>query len=92
MSVIGTTIEKEVYFRNTLGQLADPTTVTASAKKPDGTNVVATAINHISTGRYDVLYLADLAGLWFYRIEGIGNDTEEVAEGSFCIQPSSVNA
>lgn len=86
---VGSVVEKEATFRDTDGNLANPTTVTATVKKPDATTAAGT-VNNVSTGQYDVLFDADQAGLWFYRINGEGNNTDTIFEGSFCVKASSV--
>lgn len=90
MAWIGGTIEREVTFRDTNGTLADPSTVTATAKDPSGNSTPADTIINVSTGVYDVLWIGDEAGLWFYRIVGTGNGVDAVYEGSFCVKASSV--
>lgn len=89
MIYIGAVVEEQVVFRNHDGSLADPTVVNANAKKPDGSSVAGT-VRQQSTGVWEGLFTADQAGLWFYRIEGEGNDVDEVYEGSFCVRESSV--
>jgi hypothetical protein len=90
MTYIGANVEQQVTFRNTSGALANPTVVNGNAKRPNGTSVAAVSVTNVSTGIYDVIYTADLAGLWFYRIEGEGNNVNAVTEGSFCVLASSV--
>ncbi len=90
MTWIGGTIEKQVTFRDTNGDLADPTVVNGNAKNPDGVSVVASSILNPSVGVYDVLYNGNVAGLWYYRIEGEGGGVDAVIEGSFCVRESSV--
>ena len=90
MVFIGGTVEREVTFRDTDGNLANPSTVTATAKDPSGNATPADTITNISTGVYDILWVGDEAGLWFYRIVGSGGGVDAVYEGSFCVKASSV--
>lgn len=87
--ISGSVVEKEATFRDTDGALANPNTVTATAKKPDDTTEAGTVIN-TGTGTYDILFDTDQAGLWYYRIVGEGNSTDVIVEGSFCVKASSV--
>lgn len=89
MAIIGETVERQVIFRDLDGNLADPVVVNANAKKPNGTSVVG-SVRRQSLGVWDGLFTADLAGLWFFRIEGEGGSVNAVVEGSFCVQRSSV--
>lgn len=82
-------MKRQVVFRNTSGALADPTAVNANAKDPLGNSRVGTTVQQ-SLGIWDALFAADVAGLWFYRVEGEGNSVDAVVEGSFCVQESSV--
>lgn len=86
---IGDTVEKQVTFRNTDGALANPSVVNANAKDPTGASRTGSTSNQ-STGVWDALYDADVVGIWFYRIEGEGNEVNTVVEGSFCVKGSSV--
>lgn len=90
MTWIGGTVEKEVSFLDTTGAAANPASVTATAKKPDGTHQDGT-VSNTSTGHYDVLFEdTDVVGMWYYRITGSGNDVDAVVEGSFRVRASSV--
>lgn len=72
------------------GSPADPTTVTATVRKPDGTvtnyTVTAGQIVKDSVGNYHLTITADVAGRWSYKFSGTGTvvDTEQ---GVFYVIP-----
>lgn len=66
-------------FANKLGAAADPTTVTLTVTKPDGTTTVYTAggtpplaLTRESIGRYWVDVALDQAGVWTWVLAGTG--------------------
>lgn len=83
-----------VEFRITLSVddvLTDATAVTLTLRRPDGANLTAGAVTHVSTGVYEVDYTfaADFPGQWFFRWESTG-PAAGVKEGSVVIRPSHV--
>ncbi len=86
----GTTVEKEITWKDTDGDLADPDTVTATAKDPNGGAITADSVLNPSVGISDVLYADVIPGLYFYRVVGAGNGVDAVVEGTFCVKASSV--
>jgi len=72
------------------GSPADPTTVTASVRKPDGTvtnyTVTAGGIVKDSVGNYHLIVTADVAGRWSYKFAGTGTVTD-TEQGVFYVIP-----
>ena len=62
-------------FHNAAGALADPTAVTLTVRKPDGTESTPTA-THASTGVYTYALTFDQSGVWRYRFAGTGTVAE----------------
>jgi hypothetical protein len=65
-------------FRNEADAVADPTSIVAKYRKPDGTVVTLTygvdlALYKDSTGIYHTDITVDMAGRWYYRFVGTGN-------------------
>lgn len=89
MSYLGAVINRQITFYNIAGNIADPAVVNANAKRPNGTSVLGSVVKQ-SVGVYDALFTGDMVGLWFFRIEGEGNNVDAVTEGSFCVRESSV--
>lgn len=85
----GDTVRITAAFLDVDGNLANPTTVTVTVKAPDLTETTPTATN-IGTGRYRALVDGDQAGIWYYRVVGVGNDSDAAQEGSFCVEPTSL--
>jgi hypothetical protein len=78
-------------FRNAAGALADPTTVTAMVMSPSGLVAEypgAGAIGNPSIGVYEIQFLPDEPGVWFWRATGEGNDVNVVEEGIIRVLPS----
>jgi len=62
-------------FKNAAGALTNPTTVTATARKPDGTTeayTVGAGITNPSTGVFVVTDSGDQVGTWYVEIVGTG--------------------
>lgn len=87
--IAGTNVEITSTFRKANGDLADPTTVTALIRHPDGTTSGPTPTSS-STGIWTTVVPTDDPGYWYYQISGSGNETDVVCVGSFCAQPSLV--
>lgn len=72
------------------GVAADPTTVTATVRKPDGTTtnytVAAGQIVKDSVGNYHLDIAADTAGRWSYKFAGTGA-VIDVEQGVFYVIP-----
>lgn len=60
-----------IDFRNAAGELADPTTVVLTVRKPDGTKSTP-ATTHPSLGRYEATVLLDQHGRWDVHWQGTG--------------------
>jgi len=73
---VGDVARIEAPFRDVDNQPADPTTVTASIRKPDGTvtdyTVSLGEIVRDGVGLYHLDVAVDMAGDWFYRFAGTG--------------------
>lgn len=75
--VIGTGITSEQEFRDTDGDLADPSTVTLVVREPGGTRttyVFGTDVEVVkdATGVYHFSHVPDAVGRWGYRWVGTG--------------------
>ena len=72
------------------GVATDPTTVTASVRKPDGTTtnytVMAGQIVKDSVGNYHLDITTDLSGRWAYKFAGTGS-VVDVEQGVFYVIP-----
>lgn len=90
MIVVGSTPVITTTFRDEDGNLADPNTVSADIRAPDGTMSSPTPTN-VSVGIWETLVPVDQAGWWFYEIAGSGGGVDVVDQGSFCVAPSLVS-
>jgi hypothetical protein len=75
--VIGTGITSEQEFRDTDGDLADPTTITLVVREPDGTRTTYVhgtdeEVVKDATGLYHFSHTPDSVGRWGYRWVGTG--------------------
>lgn len=86
---LGDTVDMEATFRNDLREKTNPDTVTATVKAPS-TAITNPTANPTVTGVYLAAQAASEEGVWYYRFVGVGNGADAVAEGSFCVDPSSV--
>jgi VCBS repeat-containing protein len=59
-------------FRDITGTLANPTTVTLTVARPDGTNPATAPLTSVSTGVYAFDLTLDAEGTWAYRWAGTG--------------------
>ena len=86
----GTAPEWDALFANGDGEPCNPTTVTATLRKPDGTIVSATVTNE-ALGEYHVEApaLAD-AGTWIGKVVGLGGGCGGAIEWTFTIRASHV--
>lgn len=57
------------------GTATDPTTVTFTVKKPDGTTTINNTPSHDSTGNYHIDVDLDMAETWYWRVAGTGTAT-----------------
>jgi hypothetical protein len=90
---VGDRIRASVVFTNTTtGADADPTTVTASVRRPDGVTlsyiVTSGEIVKDSTGHYHLDIDASAEGHWYYRFTGTGAVVAASPDGSFFIRDS----
>lgn len=67
----GTMVGALVEFVDEAGVAADPTTVTVTARKPNG-DLIETAVTHIGTGIYRAEFLVDVPGRWVVQASGTG--------------------
>jgi hypothetical protein len=74
-------------FKNTAGALTDPTTVTLTVRRPDGTVDTPTAVKD-STGTYHADYTSTTqAGAYVWRWSGTGALIAD-SEGTFMVLPA----
>jgi len=84
---IGDRVEVRVTFRDSAGDLADPTLVVIKTRSGSGAEASHAAVNE-STGVYTAAVDIDTPGRWFYR--GIGTGAVVAAdEGSFMVEKSA---
>lgn len=82
--IVGTIVEFEANFRNSLGELANPTEVHAEIRLPDDSIVdLDSVVSNPSVGKYVVPFLVELNGLHQFRVSGEG--TIEVADEGYFI-------
>ncbi len=76
MYYVGETVELSAAFRDRLGALADPTSITLRIKSPAGVTSAKTYaagdITKDSTGRYHYDLLLTASGRWEFRFEAAG--------------------
>lgn len=71
--VVTTRVRLVATFRDEDGQLANPTTVVWSVRKPDGTLVdPAPTGTNPSTGIYHLVLTLDAPGRWKVEVQGAG--------------------
>lgn len=58
-------------FIDITGASIDPTTVTFSVRRPDGTTVTPTVV-HVSTGIYQATQVLNTPGVWKWKAIGTG--------------------
>jgi hypothetical protein len=86
---LGNYVRISAVFKDLTGALTDPTGVTVFYTKPDGTESHADA-NRASIGSYYTDLLADVAGVWHYRVVSYGN-VVAAYEGSFGVHSLQSN-
>lgn len=69
---VGTEVVLEATFRDDVGDLADPTTVTCRVINPLGVEADVTPVTNPSIGVYRAVQLADEGGIWRFRFKGVG--------------------
>jgi hypothetical protein len=69
--IVQTQIRVTATFRNLAGALTNPTAVTCTVKKPDGTTATATPASS-STGVYTADITLDAPGTWYVEWQGTG--------------------
>lgn len=67
---IGDEVRLSVAFTDADGVAADPTTVTCTVRKPDGSTLTPSATG--SSGSYHADIQPDQTGNWHYRFAGTG--------------------
>jgi hypothetical protein len=85
---VGDVVTLFADFKNTAGAAADPTVVTVTVRKPDGTTATP-AVTHPSLGRYEATLALDQHGTWDFRWLGTG-DVAAAEEGSITVRRSRV--
>lgn len=91
----GTSVEIAWSYRDLHGQLFDPTSVVLIVQEPTKAETTYTygttdAIVRDSLGRYFMWILADMPGLWAFKVEGLGAQQVK-RSGAFNVVPSSVD-
>jgi hypothetical protein len=82
-------------FANAAGTATDPTAVTLTVKKPDGTLLAYGytpagadgTLTKESTGRFYFDVAIDVSGIWYWRLRGTGT-VETSEEGAFFVKSS----
>lgn len=82
---IGDLVTLTATLTNTAGTLSDPTSVTLTVRKPDGSSSTVSNTRS-STGVYTADVTIDQAGEWNYRWEGTGA-LVVAEEGQFYVRP-----
>jgi hypothetical protein len=82
---VGDVVVISVSFYNELRVLTNPTSVTLSITKPDGTVLTPSPTND-SAGRYHYDQAADQSGLWRYVWTGTGA-VVAVDPGQYIVRP-----
>lgn len=85
---IGDQVTISVSVYNAAGTLADPTTVTLTVRKPDGT-LTTPLVTKNSTGVYHADVFPDINGTWYYRWVG-GGSMVVAEEGLFAVRERRV--
>lgn len=82
----GTEIGITGQFFDDEGNPANPTTVTAVVKKPDGTEIIMDSlVTNVGAGAYTVPYTGWDLGLYDYRMQGSGS-LKAAGEGKFMVE------
>lgn len=86
----------EVFWYNTSGALATPSTTTWAQRKPSQTEAARTTVTSgwttVSTGRQTRDVTFDEAGLWSCECRGTGNSVDDVQSFFFDVIDSRVGA
>lgn len=82
-------------FTDTSGVTTDPATVTLRVVEPNGDSTIyqysgSPALFKETAGRYYVDILLDTAGMWSYRLLGVGTQVQTAAEGQLHVRKSLV--
>lgn len=86
---IGTRVTFTGHFTDEDGAAKDPTSVTAWARRPDGTMVspAPVASSAAVVGDWDASVLIDQSGRWYVGMQGFGN-VEAANETAFEVPPT----
>jgi uncharacterized protein YfaS (alpha-2-macroglobulin family) len=92
---VGDVARIDVTVKNASGALADPATLVARTKRPDGVVTVYTygvdpQWSRLSTGTYTLDISLSVSGVWWYRIETTGANVVGAEESSVTVKPSQV--
>jgi hypothetical protein len=84
---VGDRVQVTAKFRDDLGQLTDPTTVSVQFLRPSGEVDLFTSPDVIkdSVGEYRFSLVIDQAGRWVYRWVGVGV-IDQASEKSFVVK------
>src|SRR5688572_14500794 len=90
----GDSVRLSAAFRNTAGDLADPTAVTFWFTPPTGVTVSYAYVTDAeivrdSIGTYHVDLTLSVPYRWKYQFKGAGNDINMVENGEFDVEPNS---
>jgi hypothetical protein len=85
---LGQTAVVQGTFKNEVGDLANPSTVTGSCTAPDGT-VSSITVANASTGIYQAKIVLNQLGWWGYTLTGTESDGDhDVVSGRmYCRKP-----
>jgi hypothetical protein len=78
MYAVGAAVRLTAEFRDVNGALFNPTTVTATVTKPDGTTTVSGTLTPDSVGEFHYDYITTVAGIhqWFFTGTGGGGGVQ----------------
>lgn len=82
----GTEVELDCTFKDKLGVLIDPSTVTGEIELPDET-ILTPTVTRISQGLYKMIYTTVQKGSHFYRFAATGSAII-AAEAEFFVETS----
>lgn len=88
---IGDLIRLNAFFKNIEGQPTDPTGVTCSLRRPNGTLSTATVVDDPGDGAFhiDAAPVTGQHGIWYYRFTGTGA-VQDTVQGAFNVRQPAV--
>jgi len=88
--IVGESIKFTAVFRDDTGALWDPSVITCTCAKPDGSKVNPTSV-YDSVGNYHASQELDAAGPWIIQFKGSGpSGLIGIGEKSFFVEPSKL--